>query len=67
VDAIIGAPKQYHVVIADDCTGCTLCVEPCPVDCIDMLQTPELLEHWSWPLPGTSRAELAHERKVSHA
>jgi len=67
VDAIIGAPKQYHVVIADDCTGCTLCVEPCPVDCIDMLQTPELLEHWSWPLPGTTRAELAHERKTHHA
>jgi len=67
VDAIIGAPKQYHVVIADDCTGCTLCVEPCPVDCIDMLQTPELLEHWSWPLPGTTRAKLAHERKTHHA
>ncbi|MDQ6964303.1 MAG: electron transport complex subunit RsxB [Mariprofundales bacterium] len=67
VDAIVGAPKQYHVVIADDCTGCTLCVEPCPVDCIDMLQKPELLEHWSWPLPGTHRAELAHERKGHHA
>ena len=67
VDAIVGAPKQYHVVIAEDCTGCTLCVEPCPVDCIDMLQTPELLEHWSWPLPGTARAELAHERKYGHA
>lgn len=67
VDAIIGAPKQYHTVITDHCTGCTLCVEPCPVDCIDMLQKPELLEHWSWPLPGTHRAELAHERKKHHA
>lgn len=67
VDAIIGAPKQYHTVITDHCTGCTLCVEPCPVDCIDMLQKPELLEHWSWPLPGTHRAELAQERKSHHA
>ncbi|MDX8408767.1 MAG: electron transport complex subunit RsxB [Mariprofundales bacterium] len=66
VDAIIGAPKQYHVVIADECTGCTLCVEPCPVDCIDMLQKPELIEHWSWPLPGTVRADLGHERREHH-
>ncbi len=66
VDAIVGAPKQYHVVIADECTGCTLCVEPCPVDCIDMLQKPELIEHWSWPLPGTARADLGHERREHH-
>ncbi|MDT8377078.1 MAG: electron transport complex subunit RsxB [Mariprofundaceae bacterium] len=67
VDAIIGAPKQYHTVITDHCTGCTLCVEPCPVDCIDMLIKPELLEHWSWPLPDTERAQLAIERKGRHA
>jgi len=23
-----------HTVIADDCTGCELCVPACPVDCI---------------------------------
>jgi electron transport complex protein RnfB len=67
VDAIIGAPKQYHTIITDHCTGCTLCVEPCPVDCIDMLIKPELLEHWSWPLPDTERAQLATERKGQHA
>ena len=67
VDAIIGAPKQYHTIITDHCTGCTLCVEPCPVDCIDMLIKPELLEHWSWPLPDTARAQLAMERKEQHA
>lgn len=67
VDAIIGAPKQYHTVITDHCTGCTLCVEPCPVDCIDMLQKPELLEHWSWPIPGTHRATLGNERRAKHA
>jgi len=67
VDAIVGAPKQYHTVITDHCTGCMLCVEPCPVDCIDMLIKPEMLEHWSWPLPDTHRAQLAMERKDSHA
>jgi len=26
-----------HTVIWNECTGCDLCVEPCPVDCIDMI------------------------------
>ncbi|NII10103.1 RnfABCDGE type electron transport complex subunit B [Oleiagrimonas sp. C23AA] len=34
VDAIIGAAKRMHTVIADRCTGCELCVPACPVDCI---------------------------------
>lgn len=67
VDAIVGAPKQYHTIIADHCTGCALCIEPCPVDCIDMLLKPELIEHWAWPLPDTRRAQLGHERRESHA
>lgn len=36
-DAIMGAPKQQHVVIDKDCTGCKLCVDPCPVDCISIV------------------------------
>lgn len=36
VDAIIGASKQMHSVIAGECTGCKLCVVECPVDCIEM-------------------------------
>lgn len=67
VDAIVGAPKQYHTVITDYCTGCTLCIEPCPVDCIDMLMKPELIEHWSWPLPDTQRARLGHDRRETLA
>ena len=26
-----------HTVVAELCTGCELCVAPCPVDCIVML------------------------------
>jgi electron transport complex protein RnfB len=37
VDAILGAHKQMHTVLASVCTGCELCVAPCPVDCIRML------------------------------
>ena len=36
VDAIIGASKLMHVVLAPLCTGCELCVPACPVDCIVM-------------------------------
>jgi Na+-translocating ferredoxin:NAD+ oxidoreductase subunit B len=41
-DAIIGARKRMHTVIAADCTGCELCVPTCPVDCIRMVPAPGL-------------------------
>jgi electron transport complex protein RnfB len=33
-DAIVGASKRMHTVIAADCTGCELCILACPVHCI---------------------------------
>jgi electron transport complex protein RnfB len=27
-------------VIAAECTGCELCIPPCPVDCIEMRPAP---------------------------
>jgi len=39
VDAIVGATKLMHTVVAPLCTGCELCVPACPVDCIDMRAT----------------------------
>lgn len=36
VDAILGASKFMHTVIASECTGCERCIAPCPVDCISM-------------------------------
>lgn len=41
VDAILGAAKQMHTVIANECIGCELCVAPCPVDCIEMVPIPQ--------------------------
>jgi electron transport complex protein RnfB len=37
VDAIIGAPKRMHAVLAALCSGCALCTPRCPVDCIEMV------------------------------
>jgi len=37
VDAIVGAPRYMHTVLEARCTGCELCLPPCPVDCIDLI------------------------------
>ncbi len=37
VDAILGAHRYMHTVIAASCNGCELCLPPCPVDCIVMV------------------------------
>jgi Na+-translocating ferredoxin:NAD+ oxidoreductase subunit B len=36
VDAIVGAARFTHTVLAADCTGCELCIPACPVDCITL-------------------------------
>jgi len=41
-DAILGAAKQLHTVIADDCTGCVKCLPVCPTDCISMVPRAEV-------------------------
>jgi len=38
VDAIIGASKLMHTVIAEECTACELCVPACPMDCIELYE-----------------------------
>jgi len=55
-DAIIGARKRLHTVIAADCSGCELCVPACPVDCIHMV-----------PAPGLAAAPLAREAVAERA
>ncbi len=37
VDAIVGAAKLMHTVLTEVCTGCELCLPPCPIDCISMV------------------------------
>lgn len=45
MDAIVGAARLMHTVIAAECTGCKLCLPPCPVDCITMIETGETWTH----------------------
>ena len=53
VDAIVGAAKQMHTIVADLCTGCELCIPPCPVECISMETVSATIDTWKWEKPNT--------------
>lgn len=50
-DAIVGANKQIHSVIARACTGCAKCKDICPENCIALTPEPVSLNNWHWPKP----------------
>lgn len=50
-DAIVGAPKQIHAVVADACIGCQKCVNVCPTECLQMHPIEVTLRDWRWPKP----------------
>jgi len=60
VDAIVGAPRRMHSVIAAWCNGCDLCVAPCPMDCIAMVpvQPPRV-----WTEADASESRARHEAR----
>jgi electron transport complex protein RnfB len=35
-----------HVVLSEWCTGCDLCIPPCPVDCITMIDVTATKTGW---------------------
>lgn len=55
-DAIIGAPKQIHNVLAQACTGCGACVDVCPTDALGLQGVLASLRTWSWPKPQSEAA-----------
>lgn len=69
VDAIVGANKLMHTVMADECTGCDLCAPACPVDCIQMRPTGSDATGWAaWSDAQAGRARVryqAHVRRVA--
>lgn len=58
VDAIIGANKMMHTVIASECTGCDLCIPACPVDCIKVVPDPNQI----WSMERRNRAQSRFEQ-----
>ena len=49
-----------HTVIADECTGCELCISPCPVDCIVM----EITEKRHNPSLAKQRYQAKQQRLI---
>ncbi|OAD85745.1 ferredoxin [Comamonas thiooxydans] len=63
-DAILGANKRMHTVIAEHCTGCELCIPVCPVDCIELVNASGEATGWSaW---SAAQAEHARNRYGVH-
>jgi electron transport complex protein RnfB len=50
-DALIGAPKQMHTVVAEVCHGCGKCTKVCPTEAIEMMPVPVTLASWHWSKP----------------
>lgn len=44
-DAIVGAPRQLHGIIADACTGCNACTSVCPQQAIHLYPDPAMTLH----------------------
>lgn len=55
-DAIVGAPKQIHAVVADACIGCEKCVAVCPTECLQMHPIDVTLREWRWHKPQLAAA-----------
>jgi electron transport complex protein RnfB len=58
-DAIVGAPKQIHAVVADACIACKKCVEVCPTECLQMHPIEVTLRNWRWTKPALNDVSSA--------
>ena len=69
VDAILGAHKRMHTVIASACNGCELCLPACPVDCIRMQPVSGTATGWQAWSAGQAATSLAryrfHQQRVA--
>lgn len=55
-DAVFGASKQIHGVIAELCTGCGKCMEICPNEAVRLEEVAITLRTWRWLKPVTQGA-----------
>ena len=66
VDAIVGAHKRTHTVIAAACTGCELCIPVCPVDCIGLVAA-DSGEATGWAAWSAAQADAARRHYSAHS
>tara|TARA_R110002167_G_scaffold140180_4_gene327879 strand:- start:2303 stop:2887 length:585 start_codon:yes stop_codon:yes gene_type:complete len=69
-DAIVGAPKQLHVVLNEACNGCGACVDVCPTEGILLAEMQLNLSNWRWSKPSRPnpyRMPLADEGEQREA
>ena len=55
-DALVGAPKMIHAVVADACIACGKCVDVCPTECVKLYPVKTTLRNWRWPNPHAALA-----------
>jgi electron transport complex protein RnfB len=60
VDAILGANKLMHTIIAEPCHGCAKCVAVCPTDAIVMRPIAVTVGTWHWSKPGAGDGQHVH-------
>jgi len=53
-----------HTVIAAECTGCGLCLPPCPVNCIILVQDKTIGDRW--PEFRGAEVDRWHDRAECH-
>ena len=63
-DAILGANKLMHTVIAAHCTGCALCVPVCPVDCIALVDVGPATGWAAWSADQAEHARLRYTQRT---
>ena len=67
-DAILGANKHMHTVVAAHCTGCELCLPVCPVDCIHLDVVQEGVSGWqAWTPAQATHARQRYDAHLSRA
>jgi electron transport complex protein RnfB len=65
VDAIVGARKRMHTVLAAECSGCGLCAPPCPVDCILFVPVAAPADAGPWPEYAQAEADRWRRRAAT--